>query len=65
MKFESMNKSKLKMDLVMAGYVIDRKAQPNVAGQLHQWYKQSLVRGVNPPRMSMRNAAKKAGLISG
>jgi hypothetical protein len=65
MKFESVNKSALKWKLHEAGYVIDEKARPNAAGQLHQWCIPSTIRGHVPRRMTMRNAAKQAGLITG
>lgn len=61
--FEQANKALLKYKLFMLGWRVDEKAKPCSAGQLHSWFVPSLVSGFRPRRMTLRNAAKVAGLV--
>lgn len=62
--FEQADKSQLKYRLHMLGWRVDQKAGKTVAGQLHSWFLPSPIRGQLSRRMTLRNAAKAAGLVS-
>lgn len=61
--FEQANKFHLKYRLHMLGWRLDQKADKNIAGQLHSWFFPSPIRGQVSRRMTLRNAAKAAGLV--
>jgi len=61
--FEQADKAALKRKLFTLGWRVDDKAKPCVSGQLHSWFIPASVRGVHPRRLTLRNAAKAAGLV--
>lgn len=61
--FEQANKFHLKYRLHMLGWRLDQKAGKTIAGQLHSWFMPSPIRGQQSRRMTLRSAAKVAGLI--
>jgi hypothetical protein len=63
MKFGNWNRPELVKALQNRGWSRLAKSVQNIAGQLHQWYIPSPIRGHIPKKYTLQNAARIARLI--